>query len=212
VHSTFSTSLSQSGWRCLLATVLTGSFPIVSQAALIFDVGDHLDVSAANPAITLFLENSGGSALRIQAADVFFTIEASGPTVDTSGDPSLGLNLLTGPLFTAPGFFQIAGDPFEAQRQVWGLINFSGFATIDAGQTVTLGTLTFNSFPEGGPFDLSFSGTRFLDDLGDEITDFSLIDGSITVVPESSTVVAAVFVLLFAGCHEFRQRRKRTAT
>ena len=65
-----------------------------------------------------------------------------------------------------------------------------------------------NSFPEGGPYILSFSGTQFVNyytsgyfDPGD----YSLINGSITVVPESSTVVAAVFTLLFAGFHTLRQ-------
>ena len=92
----------------------------MSQAGLVFDVDDHPDVSAANPAITLFLQNSGTSELRISGADVSFIIQAGGPTVNTSGNPSLSLNLLTGTVFgNAGGFTQTAGKPFEDQRQAW---------------------------------------------------------------------------------------------
>jgi hypothetical protein len=205
----FSAIVNQSAWRCLLAAVMTSLFPMMSQASLILDVGDYPDVSAANPTITLFLQNNGVSSLTIKGGDIFFTIQATGPTVDTSGNPSLGLDLLTGTVFgTAGGFTQSAGSPFGPHSQDWSLFNFSVSATIGAGQTVEMGTLTFNSFPVGGPYSLNFSGTDFVDGSGNPITDFVLNPGSITVVPESSTALASVFMVLFAGFQTLHLRRK----
>ena len=202
-----------SSWRCPLAAVLAVCLPVVCPAALVFNVGDHFDVSADAPAITLFLQNSGATELRISGAELFFTIQAGGPTVDTSGSLTTSLDLLTGTVFgAAGGFGQYSGSPFEDQRQVWALFGFPNYATIGAGESVTLGTLTFNSFPEGRPYDLSFAGTRFINNLGSEITDFDLTDGTITIgpgvpLPEAPALVAAVFALLMAGFHCLNRRR-----
>jgi hypothetical protein len=210
----FSAFVNQSAWRCLLAAVMTSLFPILSQASLILDVGSHPGVSAANPTITLFLQNNGGSALTISGGDIFFTIQSTGPTVSTSGIPSSSLDLLTGTVFgAAGGFSQNKGSPFGPQSQDWSLFNFSGFATIGANQTVEMGTLTFNSFPVGGPYSLSFSGTDFLDGTGNPIpsANVSLIDGTLNVVavPEPSNALAAVFMALFASFQTLRLRRTK---
>lgn len=203
-------------WRCLLVAVLTLSLPLVSQAALIFDVGTHPDVSAANPTITLSLQNNGLSSLVVGGADVFFTIQAGGPTVNTSGNPSLSLNLLTGTVFGNGAYGQTAYlTPFGPQSQGWGLFNFTGnnFATIDAGQSVTLGTLTFDSFPTIGTYSLSFSGTQFYGQSGNEITPFNLINGSLTVVPEPVHVALPIFggiAGLIGGVRRWSRRKAKT--
>jgi len=199
--------------RRLLAAVMAMLLPLVCQAALILDVGTHIDVSAANPTITLSLHNDGSGPLVIGGADLFFMIQAGGPTVDASGNPLLSLNLLTGTIFGNGAYGQTPyGSPFGPQNQGWGLFNLTGnnFATIDADQTVSLGTLTFNSFPAIGTYSLDFSGTQFYDQIGGGINPFTLNNGSLTVVPEPVQVAIPIFaglVLVAGGLRRWYRRR-----
>jgi hypothetical protein len=190
-------------WCLWLVAVVTG------QAQLTVDFLGSTTVSPSSPSIQLSVHNSGATALSIGGVNLFTTIGGgtTGPTMGTG--VGVGVDLLTGTLFSgrAPfGHFPI-GTP-DPRNQRWGVLS-SPAAVLDAGATLPLATITFDSFPLGA-FTLDFSGTSFADPIGNSIAIGSLPTGSPTVVPEVEhcSIAAGFGCFLLALARGFRSRVK----
>jgi len=152
-----------------------------------FDSGT--EVSWLSPSISMSLHNDGEGEVSFGGVNFFVTVGGGieGPTIDTSvppvGSPAVGVNLLTGTIFTAAPFGQLPINPPEPRVQGWGVVAFPA-VSLGAGETKKLVTITFNSFPEG-MFVLDFSPTSFAAATGAGTVEVSMPIGSyVTVVPE----------------------------
>ena len=209
------------GWKravlmgCLGWMALTGT----SHAQLVVEFQGSTTISPSDPSIVLTVRNSSGSAVDIAGVNFFINVGggSTGPTIDVNPPsqptPGPGVDLLNGTLFQSFNFGQNSIGTVLPRDQGWGVALQSGHAfSLGGGASATLATITFNSFPVGGPYTLDFSNTTFAKPGGTFFDDVTLPNGDgVTVVPEPNAALGVGgALLLLAGLRRWLQNRTAT--
>lgn len=203
--------------RCFLFAAAATLLLMQARAQLIVDV-PLPTISSDLPSITVVVANGGSVPLSLGGMNLVVTIGSGsqGPTLNTTiptpPQPAMGVDLLSGmdALFHGNplGQFPI-GTPQERQ-QGWSVLTLTP-VSLAPGQTKDLATLTFDSFPVGGPFSLSFAGTSFADSTGGTVSGIMLPNVQISVVPEPAATGAVCGLALVAVAFVRRVQRRPVA-
>ncbi len=182
-------------WVLIAAFCVGLTAPATGWGQLIVDFSSGTTISSISPSMTLSVRNSDlVNPVSLGGVNFFVKVQDGGPTISTT--PASGVDLLTGTLFSglALGGQFAVGTP-TSLSQGWGVIAFPVAASLAAGQTKQLGTITFDSFPTGDWLldfgDPSVGVTAFADASGNTI-DVNHLLGTVTVVPEPQAYALVV--------------------
>ncbi len=185
----------RSQWVLLAACCLWLAAPSAARGQLVMHFSSSTVISPGSPSMTLSVQNSDlFNPVSIGGVNFFVKVQAEGPTMSTTS--GVGVDLLTGTLFSGVTTFgQLPNGVPTSLSQGWGVLAFPTAASLGAGQTKQLATITFSSFP-AGDWSVDFADptvgiTSFSDAIGNDITVNHLL-GTVTVVPEPQTYALVV--------------------
>ena len=206
--------------RVAVAALLAGSL-LACQGQLIINVGNtDLLPNTSGQVVNLFVQNTGVSAIDVAGLSINIQVADSGPPPglgSISGPHITGVDILTGTVFQSNNSGQ-ADAGSVPQFANWTTSTSSGTVSLGAGTTTKLTTVTLDTTGFSSPATWAFNlgntingQTKYFDSVGNDILP-TIIDGTISVVPEPAMVtgVSAVLCLGFAACRVFKSYRSRS--
>jgi hypothetical protein len=194
--------------RQIMAGMLSGALMIMgasASAALLIDFGDQtLLPNTPGQSVAITISNDG-APVPLGAFELFIQVADGGPEWAAGSIPGPrieAVNLLTGTPFESNNL----GGQFGSldnlpQRQFWGVV---GSPTLPTGSDQLLATVTFDTTGfDAGTWDVFLTGSplptsRLLNPQSDPYA-VTIMNGTLTVVPEPSATATAIGCLLLSG-------------
>jgi hypothetical protein len=208
----------------LVAIVVCAAVP--AQAVITVSFGNHDIAQGASKVIPVLISTDASE--EVNAVDLYLQVEDAD---DLGNYPfATAINLLTGTIWAAESSTTSGySDPWEVEDGSGGSTGFkpayAAFTNATSGPAADVpanGTLAFVTFSAVGvPFG-TYSVSLTMGDLGDTLvakatgplelnSEYFLLDGTITVIPEPSSVVLGMFAAVGLAAVGIRRYRARKA-